>query len=83
MSRMGNPVVMPESNRERRMIGQPIIEIEANKEIMDTHIYLDKEIFQIRRKEEKSIICMKCLQFRYLKKYHSREEEYCVKFKGP
>ena len=31
---------------------QPIIEIEANKEIMDSHIYLDNERFQIRIKKK-------------------------------
>ena len=32
-------VIMPERNGEKRIIGQPIIEIEANKK-MDIHIHL-------------------------------------------
>ena len=35
-------VTMPKRNWEGRIIGQPIIEIEANKEIMDSLIYLNK-----------------------------------------
>ena len=53
---------MTESNIEGR-IKSRTIEIEANKEIMDTHIYLDNERFQIKRKTNN---VQKCLQFRHL-----------------
>ena len=43
-------VVMRERNREGRII-------EANKEIMDTHIYLNNKRFQVRRKNERSVVC--------------------------
>ena len=47
---------MPEIDKEGRIIGQPIIEIKANKEIVDTHYYLDNERFQIRWKRKTSDI---------------------------
>ena len=53
---------------EGKIKGQPIVEIKANRELLNTHIYLDKEIFQ-RRKKDRSVICKKCLQFGHLKKY--------------
>ena len=51
---------MPERN-EGRVIDQPIIEIKANKDIIDTHICLRL------RKEKRPVMCKKCLQFGHLK----------------
>ena len=48
-------VIIPE-----RYWGGRIIEIEANK-ILDTYIYLDNKILQI--KKESLVICKYCLQF--------------------
>ena len=45
-------VIITERYGEGRMKGQPIIEIEANREIMNTNLYLDRERFQIRMKKE-------------------------------
>ena len=53
---------------QRRIIGQPIVEIEANKEIKDTHMYLDNERIQIRKKKERPVMCKKSLQFLNSKK---------------
>ena len=50
------------------MIEELIIELEANKKITDTSIYLDNEKFQIRKKKEKLVMCKKFLQFGHLKK---------------
>ena len=44
---------MPKRNREGSMIDQPIMEIEANEEVMDIHIYLENEMFQIRKKKRR------------------------------
>ena len=41
----GIQVIISEWNEEGRIIAQPIIEMEANKEIIDTHIYLSNERF--------------------------------------
>ena len=60
-------VIMIERNGEERIIEQPIIQKE-NHNIMDTHLYLDKEIFQIRKKE-KPVMCKKCLQLTHPVKY--------------
>ena len=49
--------------------GKPIIEIKANREIMDTHIYLYNERFHIKRKKERSVICNKIFSVRTFKKY--------------
>ena len=35
------------ARNEGRIIGQLVIEIEANKKIMDTHIYVDNKRFKI------------------------------------
>ena len=40
-----------------KIIGQPIIEIEANTEVMDTHIYLNTERFQVKRRKERPVMC--------------------------
>ena len=53
-------VIMPEINEEEKIKDQPITKIKANREIMDNYIYLDKEIFQIRRKKGRSVIFKKC-----------------------
>ena len=39
MSKIGNTSDNARKNK-RTIMGQPIIEIEANKEIMNTHIYI-------------------------------------------
>ena len=60
---------MHERNGKGRIIGQPIIEMEANKEVIDTHIYFNKERFQIRRKKRKTIYESKMFSVRTSKKY--------------
>ena len=54
-------MVMLERNRIERIISQPIIEIETNKEIMNTYIYLENQRFQIRRKKERPVMCKRCI----------------------
>ena len=46
---------------------------------MDTHIYLDNERFQIKRKKEIEVMCKRCSQFGHPKKYFRIEKEYCDK----
>ena len=70
MPRVGDILIIPEWNGEGRIAGQPII---------DTHIYLDTERFQIWKKKEKPIICKKFLQFRYQKNIVEENNEYCGK----
>ena len=45
-------VVIPERTEDGRIIDWSIIEIEANKEIMGTHMHLDNERYQKRKKNE-------------------------------
>ena len=49
---MGNKIIIPETNGEVRIIGQPIIEKKTNKEVMDTYVYIDNKIIHIREKEK-------------------------------
>ena len=70
-------VVMPRKTSEGKIEGQPIIEIQTDREIEDTHIGIGEERFEIRKKTEKPMMCKKCLQFGHPKKYCTRNESYC------
>ena len=70
-------VVMPRRNREGKIEGQPIIELQTDREIEDTHIGIGGERYEIRKKTEKPMMCKKCLQFGHPKKYCTRNESYC------
>ena len=59
MSRVGDTGNNTWENEEGKIKGQPIIEIKASRELMDTHIYLDKERFHIRRIKETPVMCKK------------------------
>ena len=50
---MLTPIEGENKKTSKKIIGQPIIEIEANKEIQDTH----------SRRKIKGQLCKKCLQF--------------------
>ena len=63
---------MPKRNREGSMIDQPIMEIEANEEVMDIHIYLENEMFQIRKKKRRV--------WTSKKNYFQRKKEYFEKY---
>ena len=65
--RMGKKVVMQE-----RIIGEPIIEIETNKEIIHNHMYLNN-----KKWKKRPVMFKSCLQFGHLKKYFHRKEQYC------
>ena len=58
---------MKEKKQRRKNNEQSIIEIDANKKIMDINIYFDNEKFQIRRRKNKT-----CLQCRNKNKYCQR-----------
>ena len=61
-------MIMPERNKEGRVIGLPIMKMETNKkEIIDIHIYFDNERFQIRKEKEKPVECEKYLHFGHQK----------------
>ena len=68
---------MPRRNREGKIEGQPIIELQTDREIKDIHIGIGGERFEIWKKTEKPMMCKKCLQFEHPMKYCTRNESYC------
>ena len=65
---------MPNRNSKGKIRGQPIIELQTDKDVVDTHIAIRGEILEIRKKKKRPVLCKGCLQFGHPEKYCNREE---------
>ena len=59
---------MPRSDYDNILVGPSIIELEFEKDILDSHIIIGENI-QLRMKKERPNLCERCLQFGHPKKY--------------
>ena len=55
--------IMPRKDKEGKPQGQPIIELQTEREVEETHIAIGGERFKIRIKIERPLICRKCMKF--------------------
>ena len=61
-------ICIPWRDYEKRLMVPLIIELEFEKDILDTHIIIGGENIQLRMKNERPTLCERCLQFGHIKK---------------
>ena len=71
---MVTQVIMLRRNRDGEIEGQPIIELQTEREVEDTHIAISGERFELRKKIEIPVMCKKCLQFNHPKILQQRRK---------
>ena len=62
---------MPKRDNDNRLMGPSIIELNFEIDILDPHIIIGEESFQLRMKKETPILCEMCLEF------GQPEKKYC------
>ena len=62
---------------DNRLIGPPIIELEFEKDTLDSHIAVVGESIQLKMKKEKPTLCKRSLHFGHLKKLCRSNRELC------
>ena len=53
---------MPRRDNENRLMGPPIIELEFEKDTLDSHIIIGGENIQLQLRKERPTLCERCHQ---------------------